>query len=169
MSLLPPALWNEREPRERVLLAGLFLFLVGIAFYMSVYQPLQSQYQQARLHYQQSAKDYRWLRSQIETIAGLKSNVRGADLVMGKLSELRTDIDQSIQKHELAAEVTIIDEENGGKLAAIKFNDAEGRKVMKWLEENMQNGHLLHAFDLSHKENGNVSATVYFELTQPNS
>ena len=167
MSLLPMELWNDREPREKVLLVALFLFLIGVVFYMLVYQPLYNQYQQAQMDYRQSTDDYRLVRSQIATIAELKRNALGADLVMGGLDKLRTEIDQSIKKHKLTAEVAILDEEEGGKLVEIKFNDAEGRKVMKWLEENIRSGHLLHAFDLSHQGSGNVSATAYFTLTQP--
>lgn len=166
MSLLPAGLWHEREPREKALLVGLFLFLIIAAFYSLVYQPLQSRYAQARLDYQQSAKDYRWLHSQITIIAGLKSSARGADLAMGGLSKLRAEIDQSIKKYKLNADIAILDEEEGSKLIEIKFDDAEGRTVLKWLEENIQSGHLLHAFDLSHKGNGSVSAAAYFELKQ---
>ena len=166
MSLLPADLWNEREPREKALLVGLLVFLIGTVFYILVYQPISSQYQQAQLGYQQSARDYRWLNSQIATIAELKSNARGADLVMGELDTLHAEIKQSIETHELIADVEILDEEEGGKLIEIKFDDADGRKVMKWLEENMQSGHLLHAFDLSHKGSSKISATAYFELTQ---
>ena len=166
MSLLPAGLWSEREPREKVLLIGLFLFLIAAVFYALVYQPLHSQYTQAQMNYEQTDKDYRWLRNQIATIARLKSAARGADLMMGGVSNLRAEIDKSLQKHKLDADVEIIDEEEGGKLIEIKFDDVDGPKVLKWLEENIQSGHLLHTFDLSHKGNGNVSADVYFELKQ---
>ena len=166
MSLLPPGLWSEREPREKVLLVGLFIFLLVAVFYSLVYKPLQSEYMQARENYQQSDKDYRWLRGQIATIAGLKSTARGADLMMGGISKLRAELDQSLKKHKLSASVEIIDEEEGFKLIEIKIDNAEGRQVLKWLEENMQSGHLLHTFDLSHKGSGTVSAVAYFELKQ---
>ena len=168
MSLLPAGLWNEREPREKVLLVALLIFMISAVFYMMVYQPLQSQHTQAQLHYQQSDKDYRWLRSQIATIAGLKSAARGADLVMGGISKLRTEIDQSLKKHKLKADILLINEEEGGKLIEIKLDDVGGREVLKWLEESMQSGHLLHAFDLNHKGSGKVSAIAYFELKQSN-
>ncbi|MXX98920.1 MAG: type II secretion system protein M [Gammaproteobacteria bacterium] len=168
MQLLPAELWNEREPREKALLVALLIFMVTVVFYMLVYQPLHSQYAQAQIHYQQSAKDYRWLRDQITTIAALKSTARGADLVMEGISKLRAEIDQSLKKHRLTADVTIMDEEEGGKFIEIKFGDAGGREVLKWLEENMQSGHLLHAFELNHKGSGNVSAVAYFELKPSN-
>lgn len=166
MSLLPAGLWNEREPREKILLIVLLLFLIGTAFYVLAYQPLQSQYTQARLNYRQADSDYRWLRSQATTIARLKSNARGADLAMEGISKLRTEINQTLQKHKLNADVAILDEEEGSKLIEIKLSDADGSGVLKWLEENMQNGHLLHAFDLNHQGNGKVSAVAYFELKQ---
>ena len=168
MSLLPGGLWNEREPREKVLLVALFIFVICAVFYTMVYQPLQNQYAQAQTQYQQADKDYRWLRSQIATIAGLKKNARGADLAMGGIGKLRAEIDQSLQKHKLKANVALIDEEEGGKLIEIKLDDAGGREVLKWLEESIQNGQLLHTFDLSHKGGGKVSAVAYFELKQSN-
>ena len=168
MSLLPAGLWSEREPREKVLLIILFTFVVSSVFYTMVYQPLQDQYAQAQTQYRQADKDYRWLRSQIATIAGLKSTARGADLAMGGVGRVRTQIDQSLQKHKLKADVALIDEEEGSKLIEIKLADAGGREVLKWLEESMQNGHLLRTFDLNHKGGGKVSAVVYFELKQSN-
>ena len=168
MSLLPGGLWNEREPREKVLLVALFIFVICAVFYTMVYQPLQNQYAQAQIQYQQADKDYRWLRSQIATIAGLKSTARGADLAIGGIGRLRAEIDQSLQRHKLKADVALIDEEEGGKLIEIKLDDAGGREVLKWLEESMQNGHLLHTFDLDHKGSGKVSAVAYFELKQSN-
>ena len=168
MSLLPVGLWNEREPREKVLLIVLLIFVIAAGFYAMVYQPLQNQYAQAQIQYQQADKDYRWLRSQIATIAELKNAARGADLAMAGIGKLRAEIDQSLQKHKLRADVALIDEEEGGKLIEIKLKDAGGRKVLKWLEESMQNGHLLHTFDLNHKGNGKVSAVAYFALKQSN-
>ena len=168
MSLLPAGLWNEREPREKVLLIALLIFAISVGFYTLVYQPLQSQYTQAQTQYRQADKDYLWLRGQIATIAGLKNTARGADLAMGGIGRLRTDVDQSLQKHKLKADVALVDEEEGGKLIEIKLNDVGGREVLKWLEESMQNGYLLHTFDLSHKGNGKVSAVAYFELRQSN-
>ena len=168
MSLLPTELWNEREPREKVLLFALLIFVVCAVFYTMVYQPLQNQHAQAQTQYREADKDYRWLRSQIATIAGLKKTARGADLAMGGIGRLRAEIDQSLQKHRLKANVALIDEEEGGKLIEIKLDDAGGREVLKWLEESMQNGHLLHTFDLDHKGSGKVSAVAYFELKQSN-
>ncbi len=166
MSLLPAGLWNEREPREKVLLIALLIFVISAVFYTMVYQPLQSQYAQAQIQYRQAEKDYRWVRSQIATIAGLKVTARGADLAMGGIGGLRTEIDQSLQKYKLKADVALVDEEEGSKLIEIKLDDAGGRDVLRWLEESMQSGHLLHTFDLDHKGDGKVSAVAYFELTQ---
>ena len=164
MSLLPTKLWDEREPREKVLLGGLLVFLIFVIFYLLVYQPIQNQYAQAHIDYQQSNKDYRWLHGQIATIANLKRTARGADLAMEGIGKLRTEIDQSLKKYKLTANVAILDEEEGGKLIEIKIDNANGREVLKWLEQNMQRGHLLHTFDLNHKGNGRVSTVAYFEL-----
>ena len=164
MPLLPTRLWSEREPREKILLGGLLIFLVTTIFYLLVYQPIQDRYTQAHINYQQSNKDYRWLHGQIATIANLKRTARGADLAMEGIGKLRTEIDQSLKKYKLTANIAILDKEEDGKLIEIKIDSANGREVLKWLEQNMQRGHLLHALNLNHKGNGRVSTVAYFEL-----
>jgi len=145
----------------------LLIFLLAAAFYVGVYQPLQSQYAEAQQNYQQADEDYRWLRTQIETIAKLRDTARGADLMTGGIGKLRTALDQSLKKYKLSAAVEIIDEEEGRRLIEIKVDNANGRTVLRWLEESIKSGHLLHAFELDHKGGGSVSALAYFEIKQP--
>ena len=164
MPSLATALWEERAPREKLLLIALSIFLVLTVFYLFFYQPLRAQQTIALERYNKEIGDYQWLRSKTDEIIRLKNQARGIDVMVSGIARVRTEIENSLKQYDLNANVELQDEEEGNQLIVIKFDNQSGSKVMQWLAVNTQSGYLLRTLDLNSSADGTVSATVYFDL-----
>ncbi len=156
-------LWEQRTRREQAMIAGLLAAVVLFLGHLLLYQPLRAHHDDALKRFTAAEHDHLWLQQRAQKITGMQSSMRGARLAgiaPGKLRDIFTD---SLKKNGLQAKLDVVDQEEGTKQIKISFSSVGGKTVMRWVEERVNDGHLLQRLHLETADQGRVSATAWFE------
>ena len=155
--------WLGLQPRERVLLAGLGLFLAAFLFETFFYRPLRVQYDASATRYAKLSGDYQWLRGKATTVKSLQAG-QGASILSLPPDERRGALEKSLSELGAKFELKVSDEEEGSQLAQARWRDVGGKPLMQWVAARIEEGYLLRSLSLKIVQQGRVAAKVSFEL-----
>lgn len=158
----PAQLWQAREPREQVMLAAMVVLFIAFMFEMIVYQPLRANYDSTVSRFSTTVNDYRWLQSKIRTVKDLQANSSVAAVMTA--DQKRSAIEESLLSSGLGFDMEVFNEEEGKSILEIRIKDAPGKSLMQWVSKRIADGYWLQELSLKASSEGEVSATVHFEL-----
>lgn len=124
--------WQQRNPREQLILLGSTLILVILLLYIGLWEPLQTGLQRARTQVMQLRDDLHWMQT---ATAGLQNKPRAGTPAAGTIrgsNSIASHIDQSARQAGLSTYVQRIDARDREDVQIV-FEAVPFDELIRWL------------------------------------
>lgn len=163
MTSLEPLLswWNTRESREQKLLLFAAAFAAAAVLYATVY-PVFLRYADANDKLRTADEDYRWLERQVSVLSSIRSQAGGVLPVNLPAREIKEKVERDLEKKKIKG-AAVVEDVDGVERIKVVVEGARGGDIMRWLEELINGGYAVSAFELKNT-GGRLTGAVVIEV-----